>query len=53
MHLPGIGVSELPQFQIDDHQTTQSPVKEQEVDAIPFVVDAQSSLSSDKREIAS
>ena len=52
VHLAGVGVRELAALEIDDDETTELAVKEQQIDAIPFVADAQPPLPSDKSEIA-
>jgi hypothetical protein len=53
VHLPGIGVSELAEFEIDQQQAAQAPVIENQVHPIPFITDTQPLLSSPKGEIAS
>src|SRR5271168_3185604 len=52
MHLPGIGMCEFSNLQIDDHQTAEPTVKEEQVDAIPFLADAKPFLPADKCEVA-
>ena len=52
VHLPGIGMSEFAELQVDHHQTPQLAMEEEQIDAIPFIADAQASLPSDEREIA-
>jgi len=51
MHLTGIRVRELSDFEIDDHQTPQPAMKEKEIDAIPLRADAQPTLPADERKI--
>ena len=51
MHLPGFGVSETTDLQVDDYQTSQPPVKEQQVDPVPFVADAQTPLAAHEAEV--
>src|SRR4030095_9157192 len=51
MHLPRIGVSELAAFEINHHQAVELAVKEQQIDAIPFVADSKPPLPSDKSEV--
>src|SRR5665213_924186 len=51
MHLPGIRVREFSDLQINDHQTTEPTVKEEQVNAIPFMADTKPFLPSDKREV--
>ena len=52
VHLTGVSVGELAKLQIDDHQTTQAPVEEQQINAIPLVTDAQPPLPSNEAEVA-
>ena len=51
IHLPGIGVGEFADFQIDDDEAPESPVEEQQVDAIPLVADPQPLLPGDEGEL--
>ena len=51
VHLPGVGVSETTDLQVDDYQTSQPPVKEQQVDPVPFVTDAQTPLAAHEAEV--
>jgi hypothetical protein len=53
VHLPGVGVCESPKLEIDHHKTTQPAVKEEQVYAIPFVVDPQAALAAYEREVVS
>jgi len=50
MHLPGVGMSESPKLKINHHQAAKPPVKEEQVYAIPLVVDAQAALAAYERE---
>jgi hypothetical protein len=52
VHLPGIGVSELAELQINDDKAPQAAVIEEEVYPVPFVANSQSALPSDKGEVA-
>src|SRR5580700_4083468 len=52
IHLSGIGVGEFSDLQIDYYQAAQSSMKEQQIDAIPLVTDAQASLPCQEREVA-
>ena len=52
VHLSCVGVRELPEFEIDDHETPEAPVEEEQVDPVPLVADAESSLASDEGEVA-
>lgn len=38
-------------FEVDDDQTTEPPVKEEQVDAIPLLPNSQPSLPGQKREV--
>ena len=51
MHLADVGVAELPQFEVDDHQAAQTTVEEQEVDPVPLVADSQTPLPADEGEV--
>jgi len=51
MHLPGIRVAELADFEVDDDQATQLSMKKDQVDAKPVVVDAKPALTPKKSEI--
>jgi hypothetical protein len=52
IHLAGIDVGEFADLQIDNDQAAQPSMKEQQIDAIPFVADAQASLPSQEGEVA-
>jgi hypothetical protein len=41
VHLPGVGVGELAELQVDDDQAAEFAVEEQEVDPVPLVADAE------------
>ena len=51
VHLAGIGVREFSGFEIDEHEALQPPMKEHQIDTIPFVTDAEALLASDEGEI--
>lgn len=50
MHLPGVGIAETPSLQIDNDQTTKTAVEEDEIHTKPYVIDAQSTLTSNECE---
>ncbi len=50
VHLAYIGMGQGAELQVDDDEAAQAPVEEQQIDAIPSLVDAQPPLSSNKRE---
>lgn len=52
VHLSGIGVGKLAEFQVDDDEAAQAPVEEEQVYPIPFAADAQAALATDEGEIA-
>src|ERR1700722_12498505 len=52
MHLPCVRMRKFSDLQINDHQTAEPTVKEEQVDAIPFLADAKPFLSADKCEVA-
>jgi hypothetical protein len=52
IHLSGIGVSEFPDFQIDDDQAEQPAMKEQQLDAISLIAHGQTSLPCQEGEVA-
>jgi len=52
-HLAGVGVGKLADLQIDDYQTPQTTVEEEEVNTIPLVADAQALLPGNEAEISS
>jgi hypothetical protein len=45
VHLPRIGVRELAELEIDDNQTAQKAVEEEQVHAVPRVADAKPVLT--------
>jgi len=51
VHLSGVGMGELADLQVDDHQTSQATMEKDEVHPIPFVADAQTLLPADEAEI--
>ena len=51
VHLPGVGVGEAAYLQVDDHQTSQAPVKEQQVHPVPLTADAQPPLPADEAQV--
>ena len=52
VHLPRIGMCEAADLQVDDHQAAQASVEQQQVNAEPLVIDAQTALPSDERKVA-
>lgn len=52
MHLTRVCVCEFSELEIDDHETPQPPMKEQQVDAVPGRPYAKTPLSADEREVA-
>jgi hypothetical protein len=51
IHLSGIGVRELADLQIDNNETAQTPIEEQQVDAVPFRAYAEPPLARNECEI--
>lgn len=51
-HLAGVGVRELADLEVDDHQATQGAMEEEQIDAIPLIIDAQPFLPADEGEVA-
>ena len=51
VHLPGIGVAEAADLQVNDHEASQAAVKEQQVNPVPLAADAQPSLAADEAEV--
>ena len=52
VHLPGVGVRELAELEVDDDEAAQPAVEEEQVDAIPLVADAEPPLAADEGEVA-
>ena len=52
VHLPRVGMRQLAQLQVNDDEAAQTPVKQQQVNAIPGLVNPQPALPPDKGEIA-
>jgi hypothetical protein len=36
IHLPGVGMSELSEFQFDDNEASEFSMEEEQIDSIPF-----------------
>ena len=53
VHLAGIGVGELADLEVDDHQAPEAAVEEQQIDAEPLVADAQAPLAADEGKVVS
>ena len=51
VHLAGVGVGELAALEIDDDKATEFAMKEEQIDAIPFVADTEAALPADESEI--
>ena len=51
VHLAGIGVREFPGFEINENEAPQAAVKKHQVDAVPFIPDAQALLAGDEGEV--
>ena len=51
VHLPDIGMAEPAQLQIENNQAAQAAMEEEQVHAIPFVVNTQPALATDKGEV--
>src|ERR1017187_3694967 len=51
VHLTGIGVCELTEFQIHDYESPKAAVEENQINPVPFGSDAQPFLSSDECDI--
>ena len=52
VHLAGIGVGEPAALEIDDDEAAELAMKEQQIDAIPFVADPETALASNESKIA-
>lgn len=50
VHLAGVGVGELAELQVDDDETAQLAVEEDEVDPVPLVAHAEPPLPPDEGE---
>ena len=50
-HLPGVGVGEAAELEIENDETAKSAVEEQQVDTEPLVVNSQAALSPDESEV--
>ena len=53
VHLPGVGVGERSDLQVDDHEASQAAVKEQQVHPVPLAADAQPPLPAQEAEVVS
>ena len=51
VHLAGVGIAELADFEIDHHQTFQAAMEKQQVDAKPGIVEPQAALATDKGKV--
>jgi len=52
MHLPGVGVAELADLEIDNYQAPQTPVEKDKVHSIPGISHAHPFLASYEAEVA-
>ncbi len=50
MHLPGVGVRQRVELQVDDHEASKGPIEKEEVDPVPRVADAKAALAADESE---
>src|SRR2546423_1615941 len=53
VHLPGIGVSEFSKLQLYDDKSFESPMKEKQIDPIPFRSDPKALLSGYESKVIS
>ena len=51
VHLSGVGMRESADLQVDDHQASKLPMKEQQIHPIPFVTDAEAPLPANEAEV--
>ena len=51
MHLASVGIAELADFEVDNDEAPEPPVKEYEVDAEPSVVDPEPTLAANESEV--
>src|SRR5271157_329322 len=51
IHLASVGVGEFPGFEIDENEAFQTAVKKHQVNAVPFIPDAQALLASYEGEV--
>jgi len=52
VHLPHVGVSEAPQFQIYHDQTAELAMKKEQVDTVPLVANPQPALAGNEGKIS-
>ena len=52
MHLAHVRMAQLGQLEINDHQTSQPPVKKEQIHTKPTIADAQPTLASDECKVA-
>lgn len=52
VHLAHIGMGEAAELQVDDAQAAQAAVKQQQVNVVPGLVNAQAALSAHEGEVA-
>src|SRR5580698_4213148 len=53
VHLPGVGVSEFPKLQLYNYESLEPPMKEKQIDAIPFRSDPKALLSGYESKVIS
>ena len=51
VHLPGVGVGQLTELEVDDHEAAQPAVEEDEVHAVPRVADPETPLAADEGKL--
>ncbi len=53
MHLPGVSVRKLADFEINHHQASEAPMEEEEIDPIPLVSNTEATLATEEGEVPS
>jgi hypothetical protein len=51
IHLPGVGVSELPNFYFDEYEASQPSMEEEEIHAIPFDIHCEPLLTGNECKV--
>lgn len=51
VHLPGVGMSEAAQFQVDHDEAAELAVEKEQVDTIPLVANSQPTLTGNEGEV--
>jgi hypothetical protein len=52
VHLTGIGVGKLSKLQVDNDKAVEPTMEKEEVNSVPFVANPQTTLTTDKSEVA-